>query len=138
MAVTTHEQVLEFDVAGQRYCVSIEHVTEIVDAGEITPVPNAPPYLEGVMDLRGETTAMVDPREVFGLSGGDPDRIVVYEPSVAGDQPAGWLVGGVEQVLRAAPEEIDEPTEDDPAVRGLLQDEAGYLVRIDPRAVHAA
>ena len=75
---------------------------------------------------------------MFGLSGGDPDRIVVYEPSVAGDRPAGWLVGGVEQVLGAAPEDVDDPPEEDPAVRGLLQDEDGYLVWVDPRAVHAA
>ena len=74
----------------------------------------------------------------FGLGEvDDPGRIIVCEPSVAGDQPAGWLVGTVERVVRVDPDDVDAPPEDDPAVRGLLQNEDGYLVWVDPRAVHA-
>ena len=68
-AANTTGQVLEFALGDETYCVSIDYVTEIVDVGELTTVPNAPRHVEGVMDLRGRTTSIVDPKTVFDIGG---------------------------------------------------------------------
>jgi len=139
--MTTNGQVLEFELDGEIYCVSIDHVTEIVDTGDLTTVPNSPPHVEGVMDLRGRTTSIVDPKIVFGLGGdGNPQRIIVFDPEIADDQAAaGWLVDEVNQVVRVDPADVDEsPAEDDDAIRGVIkQNEGEFVIWIDPEAVHA-
>ena len=138
--VGTSRQVLEFRLGGERYCVSIDYVTEIVDVGEVTAVPNAPRHVEGVMDLRGRTTSIVDPRTVFGIGGnGDAERIVVYDPEVVGDDTAaGWLVDGVDRVSTVDPEEVDDsPAADDEAVDGVVKRGEDFVVWVDPRSVHA-
>jgi len=90
MATTAaSDQVLEFRLGDETYCVSIDYVTEIVDVGDLTTVPNAPPYVEGVMDLRGRTTAIVNPKDVFGIREDGPERrVVVFDPTIAAEGDA--------------------------------------------------
>lgn len=57
----TTGQVLEFQLGSETYCVSIDYVTEIVDIGELTSVPNAPPHVRGVYDLTYEGNYDADP-----------------------------------------------------------------------------
>ena len=51
-------QVLTFGIGEQAYCIELEYVTEIIDGGDMTSVPNTPDHVEGVMDLRGQTTTI--------------------------------------------------------------------------------
>lgn len=138
---TTNGQVLEFTLGEETYCVSIDYVTEIVDVGELTAVPNSPRHVEGVMDLRGRTTAIVDPKVVFDIhEEGSRQRIVVYDPDIVEDQKAaGWLVDEVHQVVTVDREDVDEsPTEDDAAINGVIKRGDGdFVIWVDPRAVHA-
>jgi purine-binding chemotaxis protein CheW len=138
---TTNGQVLEFELGEETYCVSIDYVTEIVDVGDVTTVPNSPPHVEGVMDLRGRTTAIIDPKVVFDVgAGGDRERIVVYDPDVVEDQgAAGWLVDEVDQVVRIDEADVDEsPGNGDAAINGVVKREEGdFVIWVDPRAVHA-
>lgn len=60
-------QVLTFTLNEETYCVDIDHVTEIVEAGDVTAIPNAPAHVEGMMDLRGNTTTIIDPRGPLGV-----------------------------------------------------------------------
>jgi len=133
-------QVLEFDLGPSTYCVDIEHVTEIVDVGHVTDVPNAPAHVEGVMNLRGRTTAIVDPKAVFGVDASDTDqRIVVFDASVAeSGTAAGWLVDGVDQVVSVGESDVDpSPSDDDPAIRGIIKREESFVIWVDPVAVHS-
>jgi purine-binding chemotaxis protein CheW len=138
---TTNGQVLEFELGEETYCVSIDYVTEIVDVGDVTTVPNSPPHVKGVMDLRGRTTAIIDPKVVFDVgAGGDRERIVVYDPDVVEDQgAAGWLVDEVDQVVRIDEADVDEsPGNGDAAINGVVKREEGnFVIWVDPRAVHA-
>ncbi|QSG07054.1 chemotaxis protein CheW [Halapricum desulfuricans] len=134
-------QVLEFQLGDETYCVSIDYVTEIVDVGELTSVPNAPPHVEGVMDLRGRTTSIVNPKVVFDINGGDPSRIVVFDPEIADDQGAvGWLVDEVDQVSQVDPENVDRsPTSDDvDSVRGVVKRDDGFVIWVNPDAIRSA
>jgi purine-binding chemotaxis protein CheW len=142
-ATDATEQVLEFSLGEATYCVDIDYVTEIVDVGDLTPLPNAPPYVEGVMDLRGRTTAVVDPTVVFDVDGtaaGDR-RIVVFDPAIIGDRKAtGWLVDEVYKVVQVDPETVAEAADPgESPVRGVLghdDDDEEFVIWVDPQAVH--
>lgn len=142
MKATTTGQVLEFRLGEETYCVSIDYVTEIVDIGELTSVPNSPPHIEGVMDLRGRTTSIVNPKVVFGIdSEQDPARIIVFDHEIVEDQTAaGWLVDEVSQVVQVDSDEVDEsPAEDEEAIHGVVKGEdEEFIIWVDPAAVHTA
>ena len=137
----TNGQVLEFRLSEETYCVSIDHVTEIVDVGELTKVPNSPAHIEGVMDLRGRTTSIVDPKTVFGIDGeGSAHRIIVFDPEITGDaQAAGWLVDEVSQVVQVDYGDVDEaPAADKDSIKGVIKGEEGeFVIWVDPEKVHS-
>jgi len=137
----TTGQVLEFQLGSETYCVSIDYVTEIVDIGELTSVPNAPPHVRGVMDLRGRTTSIVDPKVVFGIGDeGAEKRIIVFDPDIVQDQgAAGWLVDEVYQVVQVSPEQIDQsPANDSGSIRGVVKRDDEFVIWVDPAIVHSA
>lgn len=137
----TNGQVLEFKLSEETYCVSIDYVTEIVDIGELTKVPNSPAHIEGVMDLRGRTTSIVDPKTVFDISGeGSAHRIIVFDPEITGDAgAAGWLVDEVNQVVQVDYGDVDEaPAEDKDSIKGVIKGEEGeFVIWVDPEKVHS-
>jgi len=136
----TTGQVLEFALGDETYCVSIDYVTEIVDVGDLTSVPNAPAHVEGVMDLRGRTTSIVDPKVVFGIDGaGAAERIIVFDPDIVEDQAAaGWLVDEVFQVVQITPDQVDRsPANDSGSIRGVVKRDDDFVIWVDPAVVHA-
>lgn len=106
---TQPQQLLAFVLDGDRYCADLERVSEVVENHGVTPLPNSPPEVLGVTDLRGETMRVLDPRGPLGLDGeAKGDRIVVTRPE---DAPVGWLVDAVEDVVATG--DLDVATDDD-------------------------
>ena len=133
MSQTT--QVLEFGLGAESYCLDIAYVDEIVDAGELTRIPNSPPHVEGVMDLRGRTTSIIDPKTVFDIDDdGDRSRIVVFDPETTGEKGAiGWVVDEVYQVVEVTDDDVDETTlADEESIRGIVKREDRFVVWVDP------
>ena len=125
-------QVLEFDLSDERYCVGIEHVSEIVEAGEISRVPETPPYVVGVMALRGATTRIVDPKRILDVGGeADGDYVIVLEGD---DEPTGWLVDAVYQVTTLDGDDVDVDR-GGRAVAGVVRRDDDFVVLVDPDAV---
>lgn len=60
-------ETLTFALGHERYAVESKHVREVVRLVDFTPVPGAPEFLLGVMNLRGEVLAIVDLRKFFGV-----------------------------------------------------------------------
>lgn len=138
MAETSTRQVLEFGLEDERYCVDIEYVAEIVDVNDLTAVPNAPPAVEGVMDLRGRTTAIIDPKVLFDIDGETPARrILVFDPdTVEGDGARGWLVDDVDQVIQTSEDELQTaPVEDESGVRGVIKRDDSFTIWVEPAAI---
>lgn len=134
------DQVLEFRLGEETYCVEIRFVAEIVDAGELTPVPNAPPEVEGMMDLRGRTTSIVDPKHVFNIDEGEAgERIVVFDEDAVGVSGAtGWLVDEVVQVVEVNSDNVEAaPVADDDAVHGVVRRDDDLVIWVRPDAVHS-
>lgn len=140
-------QVLGFRLGEERYCVDIAYVAEIVDGGEVTSVPKSGAHVEGVMDLRGRTTTIVDPSTVLDVDGvrlaadGGTvrNRIVVLDPdAVDVEGTVGWLVSDVEEVTAVPESEVEvDATDGSDVVRGLVRDGDGFVVWLDPNELLA-
>jgi purine-binding chemotaxis protein CheW len=114
--------LLEFGLDGERYCVDISYVSEIIALEEMTSVPNTPDYVLGVMDLRGRSLQVRDPKRPFGVDG-DPagERVVVMGPEVGPeDKSTGWVVDSVHDVLTATERDLDTDV-DGTGVHGALR-----------------
>jgi purine-binding chemotaxis protein CheW len=105
--------VLEFGLDDERYCVDISYVSEIIALEELTSVPNTPDYVLGVMDLRGRSLQVRDPKGPFGVSGEPTGGRVVVMASEVGpeDKLTGWLVDSVHDVLTARRADVDDDVE---------------------------
>jgi len=128
-------KVLEFGLGNGTYCLDIGVIDEIVDAGELTRIPNSPDHVEGVMDLRGRTTTIVDPKTLFGIDEAGPrERIVVFDDDRLDEGgTVGWMVDEVFQVRDVAPEDVDQTTTvDDDGVRGIVKSDDRFVVWVAP------
>jgi purine-binding chemotaxis protein CheW len=116
---TTSEELLQlvsFHIGSEEFGLDILRVQEINRMVEITRVPNAPPFVSGVINLRGRVIPIVDLRERFGLSKKENDkntRIIVVELK---GRVVGFVVDSVQEVLRI-PKNITEPPP--PMVAGI-------------------
>jgi len=127
-------QVLEFRLEDRKYCIDITHVDEIVDKDELTPLPNSDPRVEGVMDLRGTTTTIINPKKVLDLAETETgDRVVVLETD--DDTEVGWLIDAVNQVVSLDDETVDESVESE-SVRGIVRQDDGFVVWVKPDEIN--
>ncbi len=104
-------QVVSFKIGDEEFGVNILQVQEINRLVQITRVPNAPDFIEGVMNLRGRIVPVVNLRKRFGLQqrGYDKNtRVVVVELN---DKTVGFIVDSVSEVLRFSKNDV-EPTPD--------------------------
>ena len=102
-------QVVGFRIGRETFGLPISIVREIVRVPEITSVPNAPDYIEGVINLRGRIIPIVDLRKRFGEKSFEPskkNRIVVVELET---RAIGLIVNSASEVLRIPPSDIEQP-----------------------------
>lgn len=102
-------QLVTFGVAGEEYAVDILSVQEINRMMEVTRVPQSPPEVEGVINLRGRIIPVIDIRMRFGMEKGERDqhsRIIVVE---VGGRVLGFIVDRVNEVMRIRRSIVDTP-----------------------------
>ena len=129
-------QVLEFRLEDRNYCIDIVHVDEIVDKEELTPLPNAAARVEGVMDLRGTTTTIVNPKTVLDLDETETgERVVVLDADEDEDGNVGWLIDAVEQVVSVDEETVDESVESG-SIRGIVRQDEEFVVWLKPDEIN--
>lgn len=101
-------QFVTFKIGNEEYGIDILKVQEINRIVDITPVPNSPQYIEGVMNLRGKVIPVINLRRMFGLSDKEWDntsRIIVVDVGIV----LGMIVDSVSEVLRVSSNIIDPP-----------------------------
>ena len=129
-------QVLEFELGDESYCVSIDHVTEIVDMGDLTPIPNSPAHIEGVIDLRGNTTSIVNPKNTLGIGGDIGERIIIFDSELYEDERAvGWAVDSIEEVSNIDESNIDDSPVEKNHIKGLIKREGEFVIWVSPKKV---
>ena len=100
-------QWVTYKLGEETYGINVMQVQEVLRHTEIAPVPGAPEYVLGIINLRGNVVTVIDTRLRFGLPSSDisdSTRIVIIEPD---DQVVGILVDSVAEVVYLRSSEID-------------------------------
>ncbi|MGA9391046.1 MAG: chemotaxis protein CheW [Candidatus Sulfotelmatobacter sp.] len=101
--------IVGFQIGRETYGVPITSLHEIVRVPEITAVPDAPEYLEGVINLRGKIVSVMDLRKRFGIKQvtlKKGNRILVVEHS---GRLAGLIVDSASEVVKIPREDVEAP-----------------------------
>ena len=99
-------QLVSFNLDQEEYGVDVLKVCEIIRMPDVTRVPNAPHYVEGVINLRGKVVPIICMRKKFGLIAVENDkqtRIMVMD---MGEELMGFIVDAVSEVIRISSSEI--------------------------------
>jgi purine-binding chemotaxis protein CheW len=102
-------QIVGFRVGNETYGVPITALHEIVRVPEITAVPDAPDYMEGVINLRGKIVSVIDLRKRFGIketTSSRRNRILVVEFN---GRLSGLIVDSASEVLKIPPADVEPP-----------------------------
>jgi purine-binding chemotaxis protein CheW len=99
MAGSDINQYLTFTLEQDDYGLEILRVQEIKGHSGITPIPNTPPHVKGVMNLRGTVIPVVDLRIKFGMSCKEYDKFTVIIVVTVRDKIVGLVVDAVSDVL---------------------------------------
>jgi purine-binding chemotaxis protein CheW len=132
-SLADERQIVVFRLADAVYGIDIRAVREIIRMQAITPVPNAPEFIEGVTNLRGKICPVMDLRRRFALDvsriTGD-SRIVVLE--IDGED-VGMIVDGVAEVLRVPGGRVEEPPLSE--VEGVCSDVIEGIANLGERLI---
>lgn len=135
MEDSERKQVVVFLLADEEYAVDITQSKQIIKVSKITPVPNTPEYVRGVINLRGQIVPVVDLRKRFNITGAvEKERIITIEYE---DMLIGLLVDDIKEVLwydiekelESAPE-IDSAVKQD-FIKGVIKKGKRLIVLID-------
>ena len=94
-------QWVTFKLGEETYGVNVMQVQEVLRVSEIAPVPGAPDYVLGIINLRGNVVSVLDTRLRFGLerkATDDSTRIIIIE---LGSQTIGVLVEALDRAIEA-------------------------------------
>ena len=102
-----HRQCVTFRLDDEIYGINVMLVQEVLRVTDIAPVPGAPEYVIGIINLRGNVVTVIDTRMRFGLSSREMDdatRIVIIETE---KQTVGMVVDSVSEVVDIYSNEIE-------------------------------
>jgi purine-binding chemotaxis protein CheW len=100
-------QWVTFYLDSEKYGINVMSVQEVLRITDIAPVPGAPHYVLGIINLRGNVVTVIDTRTRFGLTEKESDdatRIVIIESD---NQVIGILVDSVAEVVDLAKSDIE-------------------------------
>lgn len=102
---------LTFNLANEEYGIGILKVKEIIGMMTITPVPQTPPFVKGVINLRGKVIPVIDLRLKFGMEEIEYNErtsiIVVEVRGGTGTVQIGIVVDSVSEVVNIKSEDIE-------------------------------
>jgi len=102
------QQFLTFLLEDQEYGLEIFKIREIRGYAPITPIPNVPAHVRGVMNLRGTVLPVIDLRMKFKLPAVEYNKYTVIVIATVGDKTVGLLVDAVSDVLMVPKDSIRE------------------------------
>lgn len=130
-------QNLSFRCMQVALALPISRVREIIEYGQLTPVPMMPPYVLGVINLRGNVVPVVDLAARFGAGKTGIGRrtcIIILElPAAEGVQLVGLVVDAVDEVLDIDEAQIEPPPTFGTAIRsdfilGMARHDQGFII----------
>lgn len=104
------KQVLTLQVGSQEFALDIINIVRVVRMVAITPAPNTPPVIEGVVNVHGRVIPVLNLRRRFGLTAVPPtihNHLLIVKTA---DRMMGLIVDRVSKVLTLSPDELAEAT----------------------------
>ena len=125
-----------FRLDSELYGINVLQVQEVLRFTDIVPVPGAPDFVLGIINLRGNVVTVIDTRKCFGLPSHEPDdatRIVIIE---SGKQVAGLLVDSVAEVVNIHANQVETApdvgtTESAKYIQGIANHNKEILILVD-------
>lgn len=129
-------QWVTFRLDNETYGINVMQVQEVLRVTEIAPVPGAPDYVLGIINLRGNVVTVIDTRKRFGLmpkEADDSTRIVIIE---ADKQVVGILVDAVAEVVDLRASEMESAPhvgndESSKYIQGVASRNGELLILVD-------
>ena len=119
--VQASSQFLTFLLDEQEYGLELFKIQEIRGYAPVTPIPNVPAHVRGVMNLRGTVLPVVDLRMKFRLPPIEYNKFTVIVIAMVGDKMVGLLVDAVSDVLQVAQEAMRAAPDFGSVIDGVFQ-----------------
>lgn len=113
MEMDGYIEIVEFELGNEHYALDIQLVREIVEMKPITEIPRTPPYIKGIMNLRGEITTVLSLNHLLSIpdqSNGE-QKIIVLIPELSEGSNVGMIVDDVHSVMHVPTTDIDYSSE---------------------------
>jgi purine-binding chemotaxis protein CheW len=145
--ITETRQYMTFKLGDELFAIDVAQVREVLEVSRITRVPTAPAHLRGVVNVRGQATAVVDLRLRFGLPQGEDTvhtRIIVMELDVGGEITVlGGIADSVHEVIELDPANIDPPPQvamrwRSDFIQGMGKRGEDFIIILDVNAVFSS
>ena len=143
----TQFQLVSFHLGEELYGVSIMDVKEIVRLQNVRYIPNAPYYVEGIINLRGEIIPIIDLHKRFNI----PAVAKTEETEMEGcfiildieGNKIGIIIDKVERVVTVQREDVKDPPQmltgiGTEYIDGVIREEQGYLIMLNTRKLFNA
>jgi purine-binding chemotaxis protein CheW len=123
-------QFVAFRVGTQQFAIEIHSISEVISNCPITPIPGAPKFVEGMVDLRGQLIPVIDLRTRFGIPQTNTmqTRILILRSN---QQKLGLIVDSAEQVYTIPEENIKPPPEGADFVLAVAKHENELFIILD-------
>lgn len=140
MAEESQFQLVTFQLGAELYGVDIMMVKEIVRVQEIRPIPNAPSYVEGIFNLRGEIIPIINLHKRFHLQKPEDLEEDVYSNGFVilqiDGSKIGVIIDRIARVISVNPGDIQPPPQmisgiGSEYINGVIRQENGYLIVLD-------
>ncbi len=130
-------QIVTFQLGGEHYGIDIMDVREIVRIQEVRQIPNAPAYVEGIFNLRGDIIPIINLHKRFNLGRAElseDDRLlsgfIIIELN---GRQLGVVIDKVSRVVTISAGQIQPPPQmmtgiGSEYIQGVTNDKAGYLI----------
>lgn len=136
-----------FRLSGRLYGIEVLHVREVSTPLLLTPVPQAPAAVRGLVNLRSRIFLVLDPRPLLGMPAapsGESSRLVILKPEIG--QDLGILVEEGGDIAHVRADQIEPATgtgdwDDDVAsslIAGVCKFESELMMIVDPRRITEA
>ncbi len=145
--IETQIQLVTFQISDELYGVDIMDVKEIVRVQDIRSIPNAPGYVEGLFNLRGEIIPIISLHKRFHLRkaqlGEDEELLSGFIIIDIDGMKLGVIIDRVERVVSIEAQDIQPPPQmltgiGAEYIQGVVNRESGYLILLDIRKLFSA
>ncbi len=139
-ASAEQQQYLTFSLGSEMFAIGILSIREIIEYGHVTQVPMTPPFIRGVINLRGAVVPVVDLAVRFERPPGETTRrtciVIIEVDSAKGHQEMGIIVDAVSEVLEIPAQDVEPPPEFGARIRsdfisGMGKVNGNFVVMLD-------